>query len=332
MQARDALISVARGRPRAVNFADADIAPPCLEDFPHSRAEAELFIPYVDICCLLGDLIECCSRKRMCDVKRIQLESFLFRWTRTLSPNLRLSQKRADNDTYDLLPYNLRARQLHIQYFLCLAILARSTVQPGKVSSAAVVAASFAAGIYEDFLARDQVKLLPPVFTTFCLVSGIILLSVRAYPDLWEAAQPDIGFIKRCLGELSNRWRSAIGALKALQNAIDSSHATAVAGVAAPLAWLDRAQEPLFEGFSLELCRMWSAWERAMGSQERDGNDIQESEIPKIPDHSFPPSTGEGGAAAMDYNFMPNEVEDPYFTHPQYGGLGNWLTFDWGTS
>ena len=329
MQARDALISVSRGRPRCANFEDVDVAPPCLEDFPDSQAAGELFIPYIDICCLLGDLIECCSRKRMSYAKRTQVESRLFRWTRTLAPHLRISQKRGDGDAYELLPYDLKSRQLHMQYFLSLAILVRSTSASGTLPPGAVLAASFAAGMYEDFLARDQVKLLPPVFTTFCLVSGIILLSVRAYPDLWEVAQIDLGFIKRSLLELSKRWRSAIGASKALQRAMETCHEADTVGVTAPLTWLEREQQPLLEGFSLDLCRMWPAWMHAMESQGQTqayGDFAMPGTI--TPKECLEPALDQGGASVMDFNFMPEEGDDLYFTNAQSGVLSQWFTFD----
>jgi hypothetical protein len=266
----------------------------------------------------------------MSDTKRLQVESQLFRWTRTLAPQLRISQRRGESDIYELLPYDFKARQLHIQYFLSLALLVRSAGVPGKVSPAAVLAASFAAGIYEDFLARDQVKLLSPVFTTFCLVSGIILLSVRPYPSLWEAAQLDLGFIKRCLQELSKRWRSAIGASKALQRAIESSHSALASSVYEPLTWLDKDQKLLFEGFSLDLCRMWPAWKSAMGSQGQVRT-FGDSTMPRasIPDQYLTPTLDQGAVPAMHYNFM-SEGDDLYFTNPQSGGLSQWFALDWG--
>ena len=200
---------------------DCETRPPCLDDFPESHAQGELFIPYVEICCLLGDLVECCSRRRMGSTQRLHVEAVLFRWTRTLPSNLSLSPKQPHTKTYDLLAHNFNARQLHVPYFISLIILARPTAASGEVSSVPVLAASFVAGIYEYFLASDQVKFLSPVFTNFCLVASIVLLSVRPFPDLWEAIQPDLEVMRKCLNELSKRWRSAIGASKALQKAIE---------------------------------------------------------------------------------------------------------------
>lgn len=67
---------------------------------------------------------------------------------------LRLSLRRDDSDTYTPFSYNFNARQLHLPYLVSLAILGRPA-STGMVSPKAILAASFAAGIAEEFLARD---------------------------------------------------------------------------------------------------------------------------------------------------------------------------------
>jgi hypothetical protein len=258
-------------------------------------------------------------------------ENVLFRWTRNLPLNLRLSQKQTTNDVYDLRTHDFRARQLHVPYFICLAILARSTVPRGKVSAAALLSASFVAGIYEDFLARDQIKFLPPIFTSFCLVSGIILLSARPYPNLWEAAQPDLRVIKNGLKELSKRWRSATGASKALVDAIDSpSCDTSDASMQPPLRFLNEEQTPLFEGFSLELCRMWPAYKRQTILQETDeiGSSNVELQGNGNGNGVFSASLHQVPVPVAPFGFTPGGEQ--YFMSPQYDGIQNWFMSDWG--
>lgn len=306
---------------------DCETSPPCLDDFPESRAQGELFIPYVEICCLLGDLVECCSRRRMCNTQRLHVETVLFRWTRTLPSNLSLSPKQPHTKTYDLLAHNFNARQLHVPYFICLIILARPTAASGEVSSVPLLAASFVAGIYEYFLARDQVKFLSPVFTNFCLVASIVLLSVRPFPDLWDAIQPDLEVMQKCLNELSKRWRSAIGASKALQKAIDIRKAH-LPSEGSSLRRPTSAQLALFEGFSVDLCRIWPVYEPQMVLHDT-GNSVQRNvESQGNPGEVFTPFSDQDTIPMAEIGFA-TEGGEQNFMNLEFGGIGEWFMNDW---
>ncbi|KFY17832.1 hypothetical protein V492_00361 [Pseudogymnoascus sp. VKM F-4246] len=324
---RDSLISVSHGRPRAINMDDCETSPPCLGDFPESQAQGELFIPYVEICCLLGDLVECCSRRRMCSARRLHVETVLFRWTRTLPSNLSLSPKQPHTKTYDLLAHNFNARQLHVPYFICLIILARPTAASGEVSSVPVLAASYVAGIYEYFLARDQVKFLSPVFTNFCLVASIVLLSVRPFPDLWEAIQPDLEVMQKCLDELSKRWRSAIGASKALQKAIDIRKAH-LPGEGPSLTRPTRAQLDLFEEFSADLCRMWPIYEPQMTLYGSDSTAQENVGFQGNPGGVFIPISDQIAIPVADVDYV-TEGGQQDLMNLDFGGIGEWFLNDW---
>ncbi|KFY57870.1 hypothetical protein V496_06321 [Pseudogymnoascus sp. VKM F-4515 (FW-2607)] len=324
---RDSLISVSHGRPRAINMDDCETSPPCLDDFPESRAQGELFIPYVEICCLLGDLVECCSRRRMCNTQRLHVETVLFRWTRTLPSNLSLSPKQPHTKTYDLLAHNFNARQLHVPYFICLIILARPTAASGEVSSVPVLAASFVAGIYEYFLARDQVKFLSPVFTNFCLVASIVLLSVRPFPDLWDAIQPDLEVMQKCLDELSKRWRSAIGASKALQKAIDIRKAH-LPSEGSSLRRPTSAQLALFEGFSVDLCRIWPVYEPQMVLHDTGNSAQRNVESQGNPGEVFKPFSDQDTIPMAEIGFA-TEGGEQNFMNLEFGGIGEWFMNDW---
>lgn len=305
---------------------DCETSPPCLDDFPESRAQGELFIPYVEICCLLGDLVECCSRRRMCSSQRLHVEAVLYRWTRTLPSNLSLSPKEPHTQTYDLLAHNFNARQLHVPYFICLIILARPTATSGEISSVPVLAASFVAGIYEYFLARDQVKFLSPVFTNFCLVASIVLLSVRPFPDLWEAIQPDLEIMQKCLNELSKRWRSAIGASKALQKAIDKRKAH-LPGEGSLLIRPTSAQLTLFEGISVDLCRIWPVYESQIGGNGGDNSTQRNVEFQGQQGEVFTPISDQATIPMADVGFATEENQG--LMNLGYGGIGEWFMNDW---
>lgn len=267
LQVRDSLISVSRGRPRAIHLEDADVSPPALEDFPESLAAGELFIAYVEICRTLGDLVQGCSRRRFTPEDRSRVEATLFRWSRMLPMHLRLADHSARNQTLEIRPHDFRARQLHVPYLACIIIMSRSSYPHNGISPAAVFAASFLAGIYEDLLARNLVSRLAPTFTTFGFMAGLVLVSLRPFSALWAAAQTDLAVIQTALQELSTRWKSAIGASKVIQKALHSDMGNAQLHEA-QLAFLSRDEAPLFEGLPLELCRMWQVYENERAAQE----------------------------------------------------------------
>jgi hypothetical protein len=239
-----------------------------MEDFAESPANGELFIAYVEICRAMGDLVQAYSRKKFTSDEHSKMDATLFRWTRMLPLHLRLADYSVATQMYELRPHDFRARQLHVPYLACIIIMSRSgSSHNNSISPAAIFAASFLAGIYEDFLARNLVARLAPTFTTFGFMAGLLLISLRPYPTLWAAAQSDLVTIRNVLQELSSRWRSAIGASKVIQKALQSDPPTTTTLPNMVLPPLSRDEAPLFEGFPLELCRMWQAYETERASQ-----------------------------------------------------------------
>jgi hypothetical protein len=327
-QVRDSLISVSRGRPRAIQLEDADVSPPTMEDFAESPANGELFIAYVEICRAVGDLVQAYSRKKFTTDERSKMDATLFRWTRILPLHLRLADFSVTTQAYELRPHDFRARQLHVPYLACVIIMSRSRSPHTAVSPAAIFAASFLAGIYEDFLARNLVARLSPTFTTFGFMAGLLLISLRPYPTLWAAAQSDLVTIQTVLQELSSRWRSAIGASKVIQKALQSEVPTNILPdmVLPPLS---RDEAPLFEGFPLELCRMWQAYETERASQA-----LQIGLEPTFTRHADPMAgvlTGfhgqQGTDPSMGLDFGDGEA---LFGGASFEGMPDYFWGDWG--
>jgi len=291
----------------------------------------ELFLPYVSICCLLGDLVETCSRKHTVEPsKRLQSENMLFRWIRTLPERHRLSELSTSDGAYFLRPHNLRSRQLHVPYFICVSILALSDNPTRAVTAAGILSASFVAGIYEDFLARDQIKHLQPIFTTFCFVSGLLLMSVRPWPDLWTAVQPDLEAIQKCLMELSRRWKSAVGASKALKKALDSPVRSSPLQQQT-ISPLTSEQYSLFEGFATDLCRMWVPYHSASFPSSTTLQDWARNSCPSGPqtlDNAATRPVDNMSSSALQADQLPTSTDD-YFLNPEYKGLTNWFLSDW---
>ncbi|KAJ5819165.1 hypothetical protein N7474_004756 [Penicillium riverlandense] len=251
-------MSVAHGRPRAINFEDVNVAPLCAADFEDCLAgDAESFIHYADICFILGDITESCSRNSLTKAKKEYYQSQIFRWPRVLPTHLRISHLSANNaDEYSLCGYDLNTRQLHIPYFISLAILGRPSTR-NTISAQGILAASFVAGIFQELLVRDDIGHLAPIFTRYCVASSFFLVSLRSIPELWDACQPDLEVLRLCLKELSKRWKSAIGGSKALESILNTQRHNATP-MNKRLLPLTREQHFFFDGFPLELCHMWT--------------------------------------------------------------------------
>lgn len=129
----------------------------------------------------------------------------------------------------------------------------------------ATLAASFVARIFEDFLARDEIKVLAPISTRYCLISSMALVSVMPNKRLWDAVQPDLEILQLALTELSKRWRSAIGASRALQNAINKRRQRTSSSTA-ELRMDDKDSLEYFKMIDLGYCRIWSTLSQQMSS------------------------------------------------------------------
>jgi hypothetical protein len=344
-QARDCCVSAGQGRPLAADMEDCEVAPPCLEDFQDSSSDATLFIAYVEISSILGHLTEYCRRKTLARQARQDIENRLYRWTRELPYPLRLFRGRCTSEDTSppkriLAQYNFEARQAHIPYFTCLAIMCRP--YPGESSSAAVLlASSFVAGIFEDFLARDEIRFLAPVFTFHLLAAGIGLLSCNNIPAHREKIAGNLETIYLALEELAKRWSSAKGSLRALKSIAEKQQSTATADALSSMA-LPRQHQPFFEGFGPDLSWAWSGLmdlgqyaghddrghSQAAGGLEAIENWTESRASDAITSDEYRPLT-----TILEPNVgftmgdMSQNISGDFF-HNQYQGMGDWLFKD----
>lgn len=210
---RDCLINAGHGRPRAIDLKLADVSPISTLDFDGMIAPANLFSAYVGISCILGDLTQSYLRKHGLQEHKKSLEDRLFRWLKTLPENLQLCRP---VEGRPLKQYSFEARQLHVQYFTVLTILNRPSDPKMAPSIASLLASSFIAGIFEDFMARDELRYLGPIFTFYCLTGGMAQLSCYRYSGIVDIAEENLAIMGRALDELSKRWPTAVGSLKHL--------------------------------------------------------------------------------------------------------------------
>lgn len=342
------MISAGQGRPLAVNIEDCELAPPCLEDFDDASSNGDLFIAYVEIGSILGHLTQCYRRKSFTRHIRQSIENRLYRWTRDLPSSLRLFNRSTSLPEWEptldtLAPYSFEARQLHIPYFICLAIMCRPS--PGNSPSPAVVlASSFVAGMFEDFLARDEIQFLGPIFTFHLLAAGIGLLSCQKIPALWNKAATSLETIYLSLEVLAKRWSSAKGSLRALRSIAEKKQRATRSG-ATHLLTLPREHRPFFEHSGPDLS--W-AWQLFMPSENPATlqNPLETSPITETADVSLDefsesrpadavPSTEDYRplTTILDHHMgfamgdMTRGMPDEFF-HNQYEGMGDWLLKD----
>ena len=230
--------------------------PPTLADFAVPNTQASLFVAYVSICRHMGDIAEAQRRQALTPCRRQRLEDALFRWVKELPSSLRLMHRQNEASTPEPAPYNFEARQLALIYFVCLILLYRSSNSQAPVSTACLVASSFVANILEEFLSRDQLRYLGPVFAFYALAAGLVQLTGFRYESLKEIADHEFNVTKVALEELGKRWGSAHGALRALTRAKETIQQRSRMPGQPPA--LSPESAVFFSDFGPELCGMWN--------------------------------------------------------------------------
>ena len=251
--------------------------PPTLEDFPDPNPHASLFVAYVSICKHMGDIAEAQRRRSLTPSHRQRLEDALFRWIKELPRELRIA--RHSNGTWATAPYNLEARQLAMPYFISLVLLHRSPNPQGPTSTVCLMASSFLVSIFEEFLSRDHISCLGPVFAFYALATGLIQLMCFRYKSLQAIAEHEFGVIKVALEELGKRWGSAHGALSGLLRAKEAMQQQPPIEDDPPR--LSASEAVFFSDFGPELCRTWDI---GFGESARQGDEAAAADPSRRPE------------------------------------------------
>ena len=342
-QARDCLISVAHGRPQATYLEDCDLPRPTLEDFPGNQMAGMFFIAYVDLSLLMGRFARHEVRKVSSRDSVTAIEDCLFRWAKNLPEQLHLSYSTA---------YNRQSRQLNILYLTTIILLYRSRTPDDPFPTAAVLAASTIAGIFEDFLARDEIRFLGPCFSFHLLAASITLLSCYKYPDLWALAHDQLKILTQAQEEMKDRWASALGSISSFDRMYKLTMATQKRLTGSPVSSLTPYQAGFFETCDMTLCRMYNTLvQKPQTLDQREQGDSFSRMADKSHMHTLPQSeiTNEhlkafaaasyqnqgdetnhmalldqsDGADAMAFEQMFQDDADLY-----NGAMGNWLLCD----
>ena len=276
-QARDCLISLAHGRPQAITLEECDVPLPTLTDFPNSP-HGMFFIAYVELSLIVGRLIRHETRKPYSKDLRCDIENSLYRWAKTLPDTLRLSSSKSHRQSESQRTsrsYNLESRQLHVLYLVIIIILYRLKTLQGPFPTAAVMAASAIGGVFEDFLARDEVRLLGPCFTFHVLAASITLLSCHKYPKLWALAQEDLKTLAQAQDEMKKKWPSALGSIGTFDRMYKLATTMQQRVVELPKSTLTTGQAGFFEDCDVTLCRMHDML--VLGAQDSSGEGIRDN-------------------------------------------------------
>ncbi|KAK2788589.1 hypothetical protein FQN53_003441 [Emmonsiellopsis sp. PD_33] len=361
--ARDCVISASHGRPRAIHKKDFDVRPLTVEDFPlDDRSDARLFMTYVEICSILGDLTEHITRGTLGRSSRTTIEHRLFRWMSELPREFHIHDRR----TGQLCPYNFKARQLHIPYFFSLSILFRPTVMDTPPSVAPVLSSSFVVGIYDEFLARGEIPFLGPVFIFYLLAAALAEVACHNYPLLWAKTEKEFDVINRALDEFAQRFPSALGAQRVVKGVTAAIQKQQSQRPSFELA-VSEEQFQFFDFFGPDLCSKWdlvygfraNSQRKSLAPrelQQRDAtrlpNDMNDKDMnaddfavaglislqdPKSASTPLPVSQSLPGAfppftAADDLRTLSMEPQGLHFsTSSLIDPVGNWMLNDWMT-
>lgn len=207
-------------------------------------------------------------------------------------------------------------------------------------------------------MARDELRYLGPIYTFYCLTSGMTQLACYRYSGLVDLAEENLAIISRALQDLSKRWPSAVGSLKHLyvgwytrrwcianyhcrmdvrEKVIQRPSLGHFPDISLPSTTL-----PFFSDFGPDLCRMWHPiYERVPQStciapQELETAGIlQGLRTPATQTLDLDMGANAAAQQMLNNHMNPNGVSlEPTLLQPQewfgpYTGIGNWLMVDW---
>ncbi|KAK5047263.1 hypothetical protein LTR84_006785 [Exophiala bonariae] len=246
---RDSQIATSHGRPRAINPQDSNMRVLNIRDFAVLDEDALLFMNFISITRILGDLTQSCLRGHLTENQRLEFETSLSSWIGALPEIFHLH----DRTTNLLKPYSFRSRQLHVPYFVALIILFRQEAPDKCPSGVSVLAASFISGIFEEYLDWADIWFVSPASIFYLLVASLLQISAHRFPALAANAGKETRITDQAILELKKRFPTAFGAERVLHSirnvSTTSSHPEQID--------LSPHQQDLFSPFGPALCSHW---------------------------------------------------------------------------
>ncbi|KAF2662341.1 hypothetical protein K491DRAFT_585585 [Lophiostoma macrostomum CBS 122681] len=342
---RDCQIATSHGRPRMINPKDCDVHPLTIEDLPQGSLGSMLFVAYHGICSLLTDLTEALVRGTLGSTKQVSIQTQLLTWIHQLPESLRICDKQSNS----LLPYDLKARQLHVMFFTAIMLLFRPDPHGQTVSGASILASSFSAGIFEDFYTRGELKFLAPVFNFHLMTAAFAQVACYRVSCLWPRAESELNIINKCLTVMAERYPTAIGAQRVIKASLRAVRTQSRQEDNVRFS-LEREHTKYFSHFSPELCSKWSLLfaDGSASSHHVNPPSNITSQAVEINPHQRSPCA-EGGHQALGPHITPASVQsnytavDPTLSQPlqelspesyfasngAFTAVGNWMLGDW---
>lgn len=327
MQARDCCISVAHGRPRAIKLQDSDVPFPCDSDFLASGLEPARFISYVKICLILGDFTELHPPKAFPSDDRLDPETKLRSWIQALSSELKIYEEQPPRR---LMPYDFEARQLHVAYLAALVIANHPSSVNDSPSRVAILASSFIAGLFDEFLIRDDVRFLGPIFTFYLLAASLTQLRCCQYMSLRKSAESNLRIIEKAQAELEKKWPSATGSQR-LYSKVHDRIFRQDAALSLPERPITSAQRILFQDYGEDLCNQWDLFPQ---SQSVESENLEFSIQDSIGELARASETDDLSTSLDDsLGILASSNDHPFGKNSDYreftgGDIGSWLLWD----
>lgn len=195
------------GRPCIIDPAYCNVPLPTLDDFPpHCSFKAGIFIQYVELCDILGDISKLLAQGAAYFPATLQARKRLVDWIRKVPSDLQLSS--AGSERKD---FNREIALLHIPYLgaIVMVYLSFSSDAPPKACVPGIVAASILTRICEEFLARGFIRFIPEETGWFIAFAILTLAHARRVDCLAPYSDADVWILVDTLRQMGDMWSSA---------------------------------------------------------------------------------------------------------------------------
>lgn len=308
-----------------------------ISDFAECGVKPTCFIQYVSICIILGDIAEEYLRKASNHSKQYSLESQLCSWITDLPEELKLY---ANKPTRRLNPYNFEIRQLHVIYLAALVIMNHPRDHNDPPKTVAILASSLIVGIFDEFLIRDEIRYLGPVFTFHLLAASLTQLRCHYFEELRKSASANLEIVCRAQTELGKKWPSAAGSQRVYSKIRDRIMGQKIT----PCSFegkISNKSRVLLKDYGEELSNQWDLFLDSLVNE--DNNFDPRSD--QIYENQARTSVLRNGSLCLDESFSlevplnrPTDLDQQAFSFmdsdlEQYQSMisddmGNWLVWD----
>lgn len=226
-----------------------------------------LFINFVQITQILGDLTQAYLKGGLQHRLRLDIEDRLSKWLRDLPSAFHLCERSTRKPT----PYSFRSRQLHVPFFVALIILFREESPASSPSAVLILSASFISGIFEEYLDWGDIAFVSPPSIFYLLVATLVQVSSHRFSSLSTNREKETKVSDSAIQELKKRFPTAFGAdrvIQSMRRMQDQSHND----LQPSRISCSRETMSLFEYFGPELCAQWNSVMKPSSEQNGDAS------------------------------------------------------------